>query len=292
MAGYQMKAYSPAGDKPRFFYFNETGTFELAEDIGTAVYAWPPQYHHNGDPRNDGITKSYHDRLAFMRWDIMQLPGGKEDFGWIYKCEGQDFYLYFSSQASTFQPTSTATPYSIFRLYYSTDDITYYRWKTVAGTRRLPLHGVPDEQTSTDIPGEVSQVPGSASPASEMRFGLGTHKLPNEYRICPNNPFSGKRNHGGDSRSFSLKIWVDVKHPTIEKLKSDVLKCLQESSYSSLIAAIIAAYYSGGNPAAAWTAFYTTFYATFPTCIKARTNETVSFTLEKEEIRGEWSGKH
>ncbi len=289
MADYELLPRSPAGVKPHFFYFNESGTFELDGDEGVSVYAWPPTYTHGGSRQSNALSSSFHNRLIFHRWDVMQLPGGKQDFGWIYKTENEDFYIFFSSEAHFYTPNQNYPPFTVYRLYYSADGQLFNRWRTDSGTRRLALHDRKVEQISTP-PGDISEVPGSTTPSSEMRFGLGTHKLPNEYRACPANVFAGEKNHGIDSRSFSLKIWVDVEHASVQQMKSQISECLRESTYASAIAALIAAYYTGGNPAAMWGAFEVTFAATFPTCVKSKTNNWINFTLKQEEIRGAWSG--
>ena len=286
--GYQLVNYSPAGDTPKKFYFNECGTFELNGDEGTAVYAWPPPYFHNSQPRPDPRTKSYHDHLEFQEWSTMIIQGEANDEGWIYKAQNENFWFYFSSIPRTI--SGFAAP--VFRLYYSSDSKHFLRWRTNTGTSQLDLHKIPVPGNTgpggTTNPGGGTGTGGGGGGGSnnKMRFSLGKHKiLPNDSRPCPNPPH---KTHFVDTRDRWAKAWVDVTYPNVSTIKRDVQDCLKTSAVAAAAAAIVAGYASGGSAAA--SAAIATFKPAFKLCIETKVGQSVSFDIDYKTEYGDWSG--
>jgi hypothetical protein len=101
-----------------------------------------------------------------------------------------------------------------------------------------------------------------------LEIGLGTHDLPNEPRLC--------WQHGVDTRSVYVKIWAEVKHPTIDMIKNDVINCAKSAATAGAAAAI------------------STFEAAFYSCVKSKLGQTVasntSVSLKWKTKRTDWSG--
>jgi hypothetical protein len=264
---------SPTTNRPDWLYVNSDGTFRLDGATGVAEYVWPPCAFDDGTMRDNSNLKSYRDDLDFVSWASISTPG-EQDEGWIFKSRDSNFWYLFGDAVFTINGQK------LHRLYYSDNGQLFLRWRTVYGTRRSK----PAPNTSDPIstpPGDVSQ-PIGGQPTT-IKIDLGKHKKPIPgLRIpCPT------LKHGlGCTRDEWVKVWIEVSHPNINAIISDVKDCALTAAAIAITAAIV-------TEGAALAAAEVAFMASFKPCVQlkiggAASQLQASFKVDTES--GKWRG--
>lgn len=114
-----------------------------------------------------------------------------------------------------------------------------------------------------------------------LRIGLGTHKMPNQWRWCSTHLL-------GDTRSQSIKVWLELAHP--DKNLNTITTTLKNCAAGAATAALVVAVATDG---AALPAAKAGFIASFKACLAASIPDVVnslSIELKSETKTGNWSG--
>lgn len=264
---------NPQANKPEWLYVNSDGGFRLDGSDGVAEYVWPPCAFDDGTPRDNSNLKAYRDELEFVTWANITTPGAQDE-GWIYKVKNENFWFLFGDQL--FQENGR----NLYKLYYSDDGQRFLRWRTLYGTRRSK----PAPNTSDPIstpPGDVSQ-PIGGQPTT-IKIDLGKYKKPIPGLRFPCPTFK----HGlGCTRDEWVKVWIEVSHPNVNAIISDVKDCALAAATIAITAAIV-------TEGAALAAAEVAFMSSFKPCVQlklggAAAQLQASFKWDTES--GKWRG--
>lgn len=113
---------------------------------------------------------------------------------------------------------------------------------------------------------DVSMVyvsPEITSMLGNLVMHLGTHKMPNQQRLHKH----GRFDYRAETRKHSIKVWVEVTHPDMDDIRSDVEHCVRVAGTTAVVVAV-----ATDSP----TAGMRIFYPAFIRCLALRTSATVA----------------